>query len=203
MATIDLSGLKNIQDKLDKIANIDATPLMVSFQRIIEEDNRRGILAGLGKDGKPMAPVTYRPKQQPIDIRAKSSKPLRNNAKSTAKRGVFAGIGIHPAGVNNNLTPAEYRRLSGPPLAPRGVFSRVITNLVTSFIVDPSRRVWTAVGGWMDVVNAEGKTFLHYHFNGDGHLPKRDLRGVRPEGVEKATRSAVAFVRDLIRSVVN
>lgn len=200
MAYVDLSGIRNVQKRLDKVANIDATPLMVSFQSIIQDDNRKGILAGTDKDGGYMVAVTYRPKGEVLSNRGNAAKDRRNGAKANAKRGIFAGFGPHAAGLHNNLTASEYRRLAGPPLAPRGVFSRVITNLVTSFIVDPSRRVWTAVAGWADVVDVHGRSFLHYHF-GSGRLPVRDLRGVRPEGRAKAQRAAVAFVRDLLRSV--
>ncbi|WP_165063436.1 hypothetical protein [Paludisphaera rhizosphaerae] len=203
MAYVDLTGIKNLQRKLDKIENIDATPLMVSFQKIISDDNRRGILNGEDRWGNIMLAVTYRPKGTPTNIKGRSdeARRQRNGAKANAKQGRFAGFGPLAAGLHNNLTSSEYRKLSGPPLAPRGVFSRVITNLVTSFIVDPSRRAWTAVAGWANVVDVHGRSFLNFHFTGAGRLPRRDLRGVRPEGRAKAQRAAVAFVRDLIRSV--
>jgi len=86
----------------------------------------------------------------------------------------------------------------GPPLAPRGAFSRVITNLVTGYEVLASG-AYSAYGLWNEVVNAKGRKFLHYHFEGTGRLPVRDLRGVRPEGVERARKAAKAWMLDLIR----
>lgn len=183
MATVDLSGVANLRRRLDKIENIDATPLMVGFMRIVQDDNRSGVLAGTDKDGKPMTPVKYRPRPPATRSGTRRSSPA-----------------VLP---NDNLSSAEYRKLSGPPLAPRGVFSRVITNLVTGFLVDRSRRAWTAVAGWADVVDPRGRQFLHDHFEGAGDLPRRDLRGVRPEGLAKAERAAVAFTRDLLRTVSN
>ena len=58
----DLSGLGRLGSKLRSLTHIDATPLMVTWMKIIDEDNRKGVLAGLDKDGVPLAPVTYRPK---------------------------------------------------------------------------------------------------------------------------------------------
>jgi hypothetical protein len=194
-AVIDLTGLDRLTARLRMIVDPDATPLMRTWMRIIADDNRRGVLAGIDKDGAPMKPVTYRPVGAPTKLTAAQ----KNNAR---RRGKYLGFGDHPAGVNNNLASSEYRRLGGPPLAPRGAFSRVITNLLTAFGRVGSS--WGAIGYWNEVVNRDGQQFLEYHFNGaplkHGRLPKRDLRGIRPEGRQKAAQAARAWMIDQIRS---
>jgi hypothetical protein len=188
-STLDLTGLDRLRARFANLVNPDATPLMVTWMRIIDDDNRKGIMAGLDKDGIPMRPVTYRPK--PASTRPTAAQ--KNDPRKGARRGQFAGLGSHPAGLHNNLSSAEYRTLAGPPLAPRGPFSRIITNLVTRF-GRISAMAWEAVGYWDEVVSRKGERFLHYHFDGatgggrrrNVTLPRRDLRGVRPEGVQKA-----------------
>src|SRR5947209_6256359 len=83
--------------------------------------------------------------------------------------------------------------LGGPPLAPRGASSRVITNLFTQHGRDPADNTWFAEGAWFEVVSTRGIPFLMAHFTGAatgrGHrvkLPVRDLRGVRPQGRQEA-----------------
>lgn len=190
---VDLSGLDRLQRKLGKLQDIDATPLMATWMQIVAEDNRDGIMAGLDKDGNPMAAVTYRPKNETA-----TTKQQRNGGRRNAAFGQFGGFGPMAAGLHNNLSPAEYRRLSGPPLAPRGVFSRVISNLRTSFQRGRDG-TWQVVGAWFEVVSTRGVKFLSSHFNGSGNSPQRDLRGVRPSGRQKAREAALAWMRDYIR----
>jgi hypothetical protein len=84
-------------------------------------------------------------------------------------------------------------------LAPRGPFSRVITNYTCDWEVSPDGLVWTAYGVWIDVVDVKGRKFLSHLFNGGRHLPRRDIRGLRPEGRAKARREFIAWARDQIR----
>lgn len=201
---IDLSAIPRLRRRLGKLAVIDARPLMVSFMKIIADDNRRGVLAGLDKDGRPMVPVTYRPVGKPKRV----TPAQRNiaNRKGRPLRGRFGGLGPMAAGLHNNLTTREYERLGGPPLAPRSAYSRVITNLLTGFQrLSPAR--WEAYGYWDQVVSTRGVPFLHAHFigaragrNRKMRLPRRDLRGVRQQGKLDARRAAVNFVRDLMRT---
>jgi hypothetical protein len=165
--------------------------------KTIPDDNRKGILAGLDKDGNPMRPVTYRPT---VAKPQKPSPQQRNNASVRIKAGTFGGLGLHAAGLHNNLTSAEYRKLGGPPLAPRGQFSRVITNLTTDYEVSADGRIWTAFGVWLDVVSTKGVSFLPFHFNGSGRLPVRNLAGVRPDGMALARRQLIAWAADQIRT---
>jgi hypothetical protein len=196
----DLSALEKMRAKLGRLEHLspEATPLMLSWMRTIDDDNRRGILAGTDKDGRALYPVQYRP----VGRGGRLTSSQKNTAKKGARRGPFVGLGPAAAGLNNNLTTAEYRLLGGPPLAPRKGFSRVITNLKTGW----SRiggGVWQAFGYWDEVVSVKGRRFLHYHFEGAGRLPKRDLRGVRPWGLAKARGAAVAWMRDIVRSVAD
>jgi hypothetical protein len=195
-STIDLSGLDRLVERFRKIANPDPKPLMLALSIIVERDNREGVLAGIDCRGNPMTPVTYRPKPAALKLTAAQ----KNNPKKGSRRGEFHGIGQHPAGINNNLTSAEYRRLAGPPMAPRGPFSRVITNLRFLFGEPVPGAQWELIGYWEEVVNTKSQRFLHYHFTGGVHLPQRDLAGVRPNGVLRARNAARAWMIDQVRS---
>ncbi len=204
MTLENVGALDRLSERFRKLENPDATDLMISWQIIIREDNRKGVLAGTDKDGVDMARVTYRPKAPKgsflLNPNAKDLGHLRNGAKPRQMRNlVFAGFGDHAAGTNNNLDASQYRRLDGPPLAPRKQFSRVITNLLTGY----SRlglRMWSAFGYWDEVVDKKGRPFLHYLFDGGARCPARDLRGVRPEGVEKARAAARNWMIDQVRT---
>lgn len=200
-----------LTEKLQSLAVIDATPLMVTFCNLIVQDNRTGVLAGLDKDGNPLADVKYRPiisSAGPLSARGRSDreKQLRHRQKPNRLRDLlFRGAGSHESGENNNLTSSEYRRLDGPPLAPRYQFSRVISNLKVAYAPlnpEPGNTHWEAWGYWDEVVDRDGRPFLHYLFDGTGRMPARDLRGVRPEGLEKARAAASAWFRDYIRAHV-
>lgn len=200
--TFTWDGFDLLNAQLERLIDPDATPLMVEWEHILVEDNRRGVLAGLDKDGDPMPPVTYRPRGPRAPKRV--SPKQRNRARS-GRRGVFAGIGVHEAGTNNNLTRAEYERLSGPPLAPRGAYSRVITNYLTAHGRDGNQ--WFAAGAWFEVVSTQGVPFLEAHFDGAAtgrnyavKLPVRNLRGVRPEGIREASEAVETWITRLLES---
>ena len=184
----------HLRERFARLQDPDASPLMATWMQIIERDNRKGVLAGLDKNGNPMTAVTYRPVDEATTIKAQT-------------RGQGKYIDPAAAWLYGNLPGSIYRTLDGPPLAPRGVFSRVITNLVTESS-DAQRRegVWEAFGFWDDVVARDGEyTFLNVHFLGQplgkfGPSIQRDLRGVRPEGVDDARAAAVNWMTDTIRS---
>jgi hypothetical protein len=179
---LDLTGLDHILAGLRRIQNLNAKPLMDSWVLIIEQDNRQGVMAGIDKDGVPMAPVTYRPKGPP--------------ARHARRK-----VGAFNPGVGGNLSSSEYRRLGGPPLAPRGTGSRVITNLLTGYEGPPTGApTWAAIGYWEGVVSPKGNPFLRHHFTGAGRLPRRDLRGLRPAGRAKALTALQAWGRDQVRT---
>lgn len=200
-ATFTWDGFDTLNTQLGRLVDPDATPLMIEWEHILVEDNTRGVLAGLDKDGDPMVPVTYRPKGPKA---AKRVSPKQRNRVRARKQGIFAGVGVHEAGLNNNLTHAEYERLDGPPLAPRGMYSRVITNYLTIHGRDGNR--WYAAGGWFEVVSIQGVPFLEAHFNGAStgrhgttHLPVRDLRGVRPQGMREAIEALEIWMTRLLK----
>jgi hypothetical protein len=196
------TGIETLLTKLKRLTNPQPITLMQTWMNIIDKDNRRGVMAGLDKDGNPMPPVTYRP----VGTALKPTPEQRNYAHPRKGRGKFAGLGSHPSGINNNLSYDEYVRLAGPPLAPRGAFSRVITNLKTRF-ERQNKTTWRAIGEWVEVVSVEGVEFLSAHFNGamvgrnhSVQLPVRDLRGVRPEGKEEAREAMKEWAYDQLRT---
>jgi hypothetical protein len=213
--TLDLSGLDRTVQRLGQLKNLDATDLMLTWMKVIDEDNRRGILQGLDKDGIPMVPVSYRPKAPgPLRVN-KPPKPTkmatiiadlkrqRLNQRASKRKGAFAGFGPMSSGLHNNLTTAEYQLLGGPPLAPRDQFSRVITNFKTTFGGPPhGAGQWFAMGAWDEVVSTKGVPFLKWHFHSvPSKLPRRDLRGVRPAGIAKALDALRNWARLKVREL--
>jgi hypothetical protein len=198
MADLRWSGFDRLIARLGAIADPDANPLMLEWETIVREDNRDGALRGVDRYDVPYVPVTYRPKISPP---AKATKRQRNYAPAD-RRGVFAGLGDHPAGTNNNLTPAEYRLLGGKPLDPRGPNSRIITNLVTDHTTRPVGGIWSVFGMWEEVVSTTGYAFLHDLFVGDGRygkIPARDPRGVRKAGRAKALTAAKRWLVNVVK----
>lgn len=213
--TVDLAGLNKLQEKLATLTHIDCTDLMLSWEIILEEDNRRGILAGLDKDGIPMTEVRYRPKdknkpglrvtkppkgKKNETIRAMLAR-FRLGEKANARKGEATMMGPYASGLHNNLTSAQYSLLGGPPLAPRDQFSRVITNYKTDH-AELRPGYWAVTFWWEDVVSTKGVPFLRYHFHSVGatKLPRRDLAGIRPAGVAKAQDALRNWARDKIHT---
>lgn len=199
--TLDYEALNRTIGGIKLLRKFDATPLMVAWEKIVLDDNRRKVLQGLDKDGRPMPPVKYRPVGKVR--RLTSSQRLGVSGRA---RGKFGGFGPTAAGLHNNLSPEEYRHLDGPPLAPRRQYSRVITNFMVDHAKLPSGN-WQVTYWWQDVVSVRGVSFLIAHFEGRavgrGHkvrLPVRDLRGVTPEGQARITRATEAWTRDMLRS---
>jgi hypothetical protein len=199
MITLDLSeaiaGCERIRRRLAAIEHVidHAGPLMEHWERLMEEGNRRGVLEGTDKDGGVMLAATYRPTAtQKRAIYAGTAKPVRPTLAQRLgqhprkMRGDFFGFGPAVSGLNNNLTSAEYRRLDGPPLAPRRQFSRVITNFETFSFQPEEHGYWLVTGSWKQVVSPTGYHFLPDLFDGKSPQPgPRDLRGVRPDDLRK------------------
>jgi hypothetical protein len=195
----NLEAFDRLGARFARLQNPDARGLMLTWQTIIKEDNRRGVLAGLDKDGQPLIPVTYRPKGTP----EKPTKSQRYGQRANIRYGRFLpGFLLASYG---NLTTREYQKLGGPPLAPRGQFSRVITNLLEGHAGPIGPTQWAAECYWDQVVSRQGVPFLGFHFRGEplgrgGPSKRRDLRGIRPEGIAKAREVAVNWMRDMVRS---
>ncbi len=178
--TVNTEGIDRLIGKLRNLQEIDFAPLMEDWRKILEEDNREGALAGLDGFGLPLTPVTYRP-----DPRAGSRKPI--------------DYSIQP---NDNLTSGHYRTLDGPPLAPQGLESRIVTRFRTKWD-NPTPNTWIVSGSWEDVLTIAGMPLLPYHFDGPEHnpnLPVRDLAHVRPGALAKARQALVDFLQRLLRS---
>jgi hypothetical protein len=195
--------LQRIVGKLDRIGRIDAVtvePLMAAFEEILVEDNRKGVLEGTDRDGDPMPATRYRTSSGT----ATAARPSRSSVFGSLDRGAWKaanravrdsrGKGVFQA--NGNLSTAAYKELTGPPLAPRGEGSRVITHYRTANGYDAGW--WQAIGFWDRVVSRNGVVFLPFHFRGEGRLPKRNLAGVRPWGMAKARAAAVKWARALL-----
>jgi len=183
---------------------------MKHWELLVEEGNRRGILVDrTDKDGVPLLLVTYRPTAaQKRAIYAGTAKPVKLTASQRlgqhprTKRGGFFGFGQHASGVNNNLTPREYRLLDGPPLAPRRQFSRVITNFEVLSWQMEEHGSWVVKGEWREVVNVKGYHFLPHLFDGDPPQPgARDLRGVRPDDLLKIRATILPWAKLTIREL--
>ena len=158
MAHANVVGLDVLAAKVKRLSNPNPRVLMKQWESILAEDTRRGVLAGTDKDGKPAPALRYRPKTAtPEHWSAKHQKAFQHHK-------VFTGIFSETA--YNNLSKAEYQRLNGTRLAPRGPNSRVIANLYTAQGYDGAKR-WRVIGAWAGVVSAKGKQFLLCHFNGE------------------------------------
>lgn len=175
---------------LKALSEFDARPLMERWADIIVEGNRRGVLAGLDGNDRPMPPLRYR------GGAGKKTANRRVPAYGTTRH-ASTGYGPYSTGLHDNLTTAQYLELTGPRLAPRRERSRVIKNLHTEIRSDPPAGTWEVVGAWAEVVSVKGVRFLSYHFNGTGRLPRYDLRPIRPKDREFALNALRAFVRGL------
>jgi len=186
MAMDPWPGFDRLTQRLHGLADPDASDLMVDWEKIIYEGNRRGVLQGIDGHGRPMTPLKYR------------------NGRGNASKANRSGRGFGKGGGKrfDNLTTAEYRKLTGPRLAPRRLQSRSIANLVTGHGRDPSHHYqWFAVGNWDNVVNAKGEKFYMAHFEpkAGSRLPKYDLRPVRPEDKRLAKQVLRGWIRSVLR----
>ena len=200
------AGLGSVYDRLISITRISdhAAPLMEHWERIMIADNLEGVLAGTDRMGQPAPPLRYRPKNgKPMTVAQ------RLGQHPQIKRGKFYGKGSYSTfslQSNNNLKTSEYARLTGPRLAPRFQFSRVISNLQSGFgrRDDRNENRWFAECRWVEVVNKDGDTFLHYHFDGAiGVNRPYDLRGVRPAGRVKMRVAFREWAMDAVRRLWN
>ena len=183
-----------------------APDLLRELARVIVEDNRRGVLAGLDKDGNPLAEVTYRKgKARPAKGRTgrRFGVPVLGHYLGPELQLGNAVLAASPGA--GNLTPAEYRKLTGPPLAPRGARSRSIANLIYREAAQHGPGEWVVTAGWVNVVSKTGVPILAAHFEGAKcgkryrvKLKVRDLRGVRPRGMAEAGKRTLDWAKPLL-----
>jgi hypothetical protein len=171
-----------IRRLLDRLTNPDLRFLMTRWEAIVTEDHTKANLAGLDKNDVAYPPVTYRGG-------ASAPEPRRNRYNR--------GVGPALTGTGDNLSSSEYRRLTGPPLAPRLKDSRIIANFATRSGKDGD--TWFVEAVLVGIVSKKGTPFMKYHFAGSGRLPKRDDQGVRRWGIAECRKAAREELRKIIR----
>jgi hypothetical protein len=178
IVNINNEALDTFLGQVRKLEYVEFEPLLNVLGEILREDNTEGALKGLDGFGDPLIPVTYRP-----DPTAGSRKPIDYSIKA-----------------NNNLTSGHYRTLDGPPLAPRGLDSRIVTNYATVWEHE-AEGVYLALGHWVNVESIDGVPFLGAHFRGDNGLPVRNLAHVRPGAVQLARDALHGFVTAIVKRI--
>jgi hypothetical protein len=185
VAKFDFAALGRLQGKLALIAHPDPTPFLEGWEKIIVEDNKRGILQSrTDKNDQPLTGVTYWPKGAPLTV---------GKAASARQKIRTAFTGPIAAGFDENLTSSQYRRLSGPPTTPRGANSRVITHLNTGHGYDSSRGAYFAEARWLDIVSKTGYNFL------PDPLKRWPLDGLRAWGRQQCVGALQKWGNDLLQ----
>lgn len=203
-------------------------PLIDAWAKVLIEDNRRGVMMGIDGDGNPMQPTKYR-------LSLSQTGPGRAgdlffNAQGEAFNNYEAGGLFHFASLggsgqgfkpnpSDNLKTSQYKKMTGPPLAPRGPASRVISNYRVNILTGMNRI--GVEGGWDDIVSKKGIPFIAAHFHGTTiaiekdnvgktgfnqsfylvDLPKRNLVGLRQWGKTQATKELNAWIKMLMTIV--
>ena len=179
MSTANVGALDHILDQCRAFRSPDVRPLLNLWDKRLAETTHARIDAGLDGRGQPLPAVTYRPKGPPVTQWTRNDQKRHLAGALSIRRGARVEETAH-----NNLTSAQYRKLTGPPLAPRGRGSRVHTNLRTEQGYDSSRGVFYVVAAWFDIVSRKGVPFILAHFmgldTGRVKLKVRDLRGIAP-----------------------
>lgn len=205
-------GVHAITARLETL-NYFASDLVERWADVLAEDNRRGVLMGTDKDDRPVMPTSYRRSfTQSVRGRAGQVDEVKGRLVNF-NSGV--GPGFKP-GAGWNLTTKEYQEQSGPPLAPFGEASRIISNYL---IKEVQNGVTIGVeGGWDDVVNAKGVEFLPFHFAGTGmhkggayatfakrkgvgrgkNLPRRNMAGLRAWGRAQSRKELREWIKSLM-----
>jgi hypothetical protein len=179
VAQVNTEAIDRLLADVRSLETIDFAPLMEDWRALFEADNEAGALEGLDGYGVPLEAVTYRPdpsvgRRKPIDYT------------------------IQP---NDNLTGSHYRSLDGPPLAPQGLESRIVTHYRTEWR-QPTPSTWFTQGAWQDVKTVNGLSLLPFHFDGPEHnprLPIRHLAAIRPRLMEKCRATLRDFVQRILK----
>lgn len=181
--TIEWPGNQTLVQRVRAIPSVDFSPVMRQWTSILIEGNRRGVLSGRDGRDQPMPPLKYR-----------NGRGRRTGNRKAPNYGTTAEPEL--LGDGANLTTRQYQQLTGPRLAPRRERSRVIANLRAE-IRRPRPDRWEAVAAWFDVVSRRGVAFLPHHFEGGRHLPRYDLRPVRPRDYQFCLNALRAFARQV------
>jgi hypothetical protein len=164
--------------------------LLESWERLVEEGNRKGLLAGTDAAGHPAPPLKYRPKGGVRKLTVQQ----RLGQHPRLGRGKYYG------GKTASLASTDYRHLDGPRDAPRKQFSRVITNAaMTHGRVQGERHIWFVQLAWVDIVSKKGYHFLPVLCTGNKTIPPYEIRGIRPPDVTKMREALQSWSKLLIR----
>jgi hypothetical protein len=214
-ATINTKGVDVALSQLNRVGMVrdlaTMRPLFDEIAATVYEDNRRGVMLGQDATGKPAPPLKYRNAAAiqsgarsrtsgafGVSTRISSSRvdPVTGNpvplirGQAPERRNLAGKVVVLP---NNNLTTAQYKRLTGPRQAPRRDQSRIITNLTSKTpVLHPWG--WRLESTWADVLDAKGRKFLPRVFK------TYELRGVRPWGVVRIQQLTRAYVLRLAAS---
>jgi hypothetical protein len=192
--------------------------LMVSWANTLVQDNRKGVLAGRDKDDQPVVATSYRTSftQAGYD-RPTYVKFVPNPFGGPDWKTNVSGMpreGFKP-GPSGNLTTKQYRQQSGPPLAPRGMASRIISNYLISPL-EFGNGQFGVEGRWTSVESKNGTPFLPFHFNstlvsstqhslfgivgiGRGkNLPRRNMAGLRAWGKKRAREDLRKWIEEVM-----
>lgn len=188
-------------------------PLMMAWKAVLVEDNRRGVLAGLDKDDHEVKPTHYRKSftqagiDPPLFVRDVPN-PFGGENWKVNVSGQPGEAGFKP-GRGHDLTTRQYQQQSGPPLAPRGMASRIISNYTVKPMATEAGH-FGVEGGWDDFVSNSGREILPFHFDssvdaaswipkvgvGRGkNLPRRNMSGLRLWGRERARKELLEWIR--------
>lgn len=192
--------------------------LMQSWANVLLEDNRKGVLAGKDKDDKLVTATLYRNSfSQAGYDRPTYVKFVPNPFGPVAWKTNITGIespGYKP-GSSENLTTKQYKALSGPPLAPRGMASRIISNYQT-YPVSGEGGEFGVEGKWDDVVSKKNVSFLPFHFSGNvvsttsgplfgvigvgrgKNLARRNMAGLRAWGRTRARTDLQKWIQEVM-----
>lgn len=198
-------------------------PLLEAWANVLVEDNRRGVMQGIDGEDRPIVPTKYRHSitqkgaGQAGDRFFNASGEAFSNMETTsafffANLSGQMGTGSRP-GTSGNRSSKEYRKATGPPLAPFGPGSRVISNYTVEPVVENGGNTVGVEGGWDEVVSKTGVEFLPFHFKGatsskamfatsiggdNFHLPRRNLVGLRRWGKTQAKKELLSWVEWLL-----
>ena len=144
---------------LDRLAHIDYTPLAETIKKILEEENAAAREAGL-------------------DFRGETFDSLYRTVTKGRNKG-----------QRRSLRPAEMGRRGGegPPLAPRGAGSRVVTGFDVQILPLADGAILVR-GNWPNFPE------LIFHVEGRGHNPVRDPVGITPAAQERIRDAVDEFL---------
>lgn len=186
--TYTWQGASEAEQLLARLEQPNFEPLMETWARVLVEDNRAGVLSGTDRHDRPMAPVSpeWRPTCNPVP-----TPPRMGNDMGVQSGAPKLGTGFGPNVFSDpNLPSSVYWRLTGGPLAPRGLQSRTVAN----YVVTPGRTGsrWFVRGIWEDVRSRKGFLFLPSLF------ATRDLAGLRRWGQQMIETTLTNYLKQLL-----